>query len=64
VLVADCSVPNTLSFASNPDCSVFDTYRSAPNVNCSMFDTWLFIPLAELYALVAKYILTALYMPE
>jgi len=51
VLVADCSVPNTLSFASNPDCSVFDTYRSAPNVNCSMFDTWLFIPLADCSAL-------------
>jgi hypothetical protein len=39
VSAADRSVPNTLSFASNPDRSVFYTYRSAPNVNYSMFDT-------------------------
>jgi hypothetical protein len=47
VLAADCSVRNTLSFASNPDCAAFDSYRSAPNLNYSMFDTWLFIPLAD-----------------
>jgi len=51
VLAADCSVPNTLSFALNPDFSVSYTYRSAPNMNYSMFDTWLFIPLTDCSAL-------------